>query len=51
MEARDAAQHPTVHSMTPIVENDLALDVSGALMGTETDQGGGLIWDQNVGKL
>lgn len=51
VEARDAAQHPTVHSMTPTVENDLAPDVSGALMGTETDQGGGVIWDQNVGKL
>lgn len=51
MEARDAAQHPTVHSMTPTVENDLAPDVSGTLMGTETDQGRGVIWDQNVGKL
>lgn len=39
VEARDTAQHPTVHSMTPDAENDLAPDVSGALMGTETDQG------------
>lgn len=52
MEARDAAQHPIVYSMTPAAENDLAPDVSGASMGTETDQGGGaVIWDQNAGKL
>lgn len=41
MEARDAAQHPIVYSMTPAAENDLAPDVSGASMGTETDQGRG----------
>lgn len=53
MEARDAAQHPILHSMTPAAENDLAPDVSGASMGTETDQGrgGAVIWDQNAGKL
>lgn len=44
MEARDAAQHPIVYSMTPAAENDLAPDVSGASMGTETDQGRGGGW-------